>query len=253
MPVDYPNIAEGQRLASDRLGFEATIEYIVDEQAVGATQICDAIGRGFQLNDPHPCGLGITCVDQVVRPIPGDHSKFSVIYTFRAPELEATIAGEFSMTGSLTEQVTTRDRNDAQAKLQYTYPLTYKDPALAGQTREQVAELNYAAPTLLLRWSRLQSLFATAWTNRAVLGHVNEFPIWGFPAGRLFCTRMEIERANSVYREMFEFQEGDWGINAIFRQEDDNRPVPDPDALAEKTVDVYPVFDFGSLGLALPT
>lgn len=252
MSITYTDIVRGQRLAEDRTGFEATVQYIVDEQSVSSSGICNAHGRGLQLGDPHPCIPGIEVIDIATRPVDESHEKFIVDYTFRAPEPEASPGGEFSMTGSLTEEKTTFDRDDVQAKLTYTYPLTYKEPVLAGETRDQVAELDYAAPTLLLSWRRLVP-FATAWAHRAVLGTVNEFTIWGFAPERLFCTRMEIERANETYREIFEFQEGSWSIESIFRQEDDNRPVPDPDMNSRKQIDVYPLYDFSSLGLALPT
>ncbi len=252
MTLVYERIAEGDRIAEDRVGFEATVQYIVDEQSVADGNICAAHGRGLALGDSHPCLAGLEVVDITTRPVPGDHSKFILDYTFRAPEPEATAAGEFSMTGSLTEQKTTFDRDDIQASLEYTYPATYKDPVLAGQTRDQIPELDYAAPTILLRWQRLVP-FATAWAHRAVKGALNEFAIWDYPAEALLCTRMEIERANQTWREIFEFQGGDWRIEAIFRQEDDNRPVPDPGPLAKKFFDVYPLYDFSTLGLLLPT
>ena len=245
----------GERLAEDRTGFEATIRHLVDMQVFNVNNICNAIGQGYALGDPHPCIPSIACVDITAVPVPADNSKFHVDYTFRAPEPEDTVAGEFSMSGSLTEERTTRDRDDNQTTLTYTYPATYKDPVLAGKTRDQIAELEYSVPTLLLRWQRLNT-FAGAWANRAVLGKINDFTIWGFPAETLFCTRMEIERANERWREIFEFQSGaaeSWKAYSIFRQEDDNRPVPNPDANAEKRVDVFPTYNFSLLGLALPS
>ena len=256
MAVIYDRIAAGDRLAEDRTGFEATVQYIIDEQSVGNANICAAHDLGLALGDPHPCVPGLEVVDITTRPVPDDHSKFIIDYTFRAPEPEATAAGEFSMTGSLTERKTTYDRDGVQAKLTYTYPTTYKDPVLAGQTRDQPPELAYAAPTVLLRWQRLVP-FATAWGHRAVKGTVNEFAIWDYAAEELLCTRMEIERANQTWREIFEFQSGDWRVESIFRQEDDNRPVTDPGGAglgdAQKFIDVYPVYDFSSLGLLLPS
>ena len=255
MTLVYPRQIAGERLAEDRTGFEATIRHLVDMEAINVDNICSAIGTGYALGDAHPCVPSIECVDIAATPLPTDPSKFQVDYTFRAPELEATAAGEFSMSGSLTDQQTTRDRDGNQAELTYTYPATYKDPVLAGQTRSQYADLEYAAPTLLLRWQRLNT-FAAAWANRAVLGTVNSLLFQGFDPGTLFCTRMEIERANETYREIFEFQSGSpdtWKAYTIFRQEDDNRPVPNPDALAEKLIDVYPEYNFNLLGLALPS
>ena len=207
MAVVYDRQISGERLAEDRTGFEATIRAIVDEQVFSQNNICNAIGRQYALGDAHPCKPALACVDIAATPLPTDNSKFQVDYTFRAPEREALAVGEFSMSGSLTEQQTTRDRTGAQTSLTYTYPATYKDPVLAGQARSQTAELEYAAPTLLLRWQRLNT-FAAAWANRVVLGTVNEFLIWGFAAESLFCTRMEIERVNEKYREIFEFQSG---------------------------------------------
>ena len=255
MVAVYERQIGGERLAEDRTGFESTIRHLVDMEVFNENNICNAIGQGFALGDAHPCVPSIVCVDITATPITGDNSKFQIDYTFRAPELEDTVAGEFSMSGSLTERQDTRNRDGDQVQLTYQYPATYKDPVLAGQTRDQTAELEYAEPTLLLRWQRLTT-FAAAWANRAVLGTLNDATIWGFAAETLFCTRMEIERANERYREIFEFQTGrpeTWRAYSIFRQEDDNRPVPNPDAQAEKRIDVYPLYNFALLGLQLPS
>ena len=249
----------GETLREDYSGETATIEDMLIDIPAGTDRICNAKAEGdaFSLGDAHPCLPGVQCVERQIDSVPGDNTKYRVRYVFREPEAEATPGGRFSMAGSLAGQTTTRDRDGNQVVLTYTYPAapTYKDFTLAGQTRTQIAELAISRPSLVLRWTRLQTSFATAFANRAVLGTVNVGAIWGFGAELLLCTRMEIEQSNQRWREIFEFQyTGEsWTSYAIFLQEDDNRPVTNPDALAEKSVPVYPTYDFSLLGLLLPT
>lgn len=247
-----------EQLTEDVNGFRASIEDQLVDVVASKNGICTAHNDAklFKIGDAHPCVAGLVCVDKTTQPDPQDNTKFQVVYRFEAPDPEASAGGDFSMAGSLSADTTTRDRTGAQVVLTYTYPSApnYKDFTLAGQTRTQIPQLDINKPTLVLRWTRLQNAFATAWANRAALGTVNATPIWGFAAELLLCSRMEIERANQKYREIFEFQyKGTaWKSYAIFLQEDDNRPVTSPDAQAEKNIDVYPTYDFSLLGLLLP-
>ena len=249
----------GETLIEDNSGKTATITDMLIDIPAGINRICsaDAEAGQYDLGDPHPCVTGLQCVERRIDSDPMDNTKYRVNYVFRVPDDEATAGGKFSMSGSLAGQATTRDRNDAQVELEYTYPAApnYKDFTLAGQTRKQIAQLEVNRPTLVLRWTRLQSAFATAWGNRAILGTVNSAVSWGFAAETLLCTRMEIDQSNTKWRETFEFQYTGkpWTAYAIFLQEDDNRPVTIPDAKAEKNVDVYPTYNYALVGLTLPT
>ncbi len=254
--ADVDRILGGEQIREDKSGFEATIRQLVIEAVPTENGACNAhqdLGT-YEIGDAHPCIAGIVCTDKVTRPHERDNTHFWVDYIFRAPEAERTAAGAFSMAGSLAEIEATRDRDDAQVVLTHTYDATYKDPILAGQTRTQVAEFQVAKPTLLLRWSRIQDTFATAWANRAVLGTLNDAAQWGFAPELLLCTRMEIEETGQKWREIFEFQTTGqaWTVPVVFRQEDDGRPVENPAAGAESDVNVYPTYNYSLLGLLLP-
>ncbi len=251
-------IIAGEQGREDKSGFEATIRQLVRLTGAGLNRICDAHNdaQTYDIGDAHPCFSGIYCADKVTRPHDQDNQSFWVDYVFRALDPEDSAGGAFSMAGSLAEVEATRDRDDAQVVLSHTYPVTYKDPILAGQTRSQVAEWQAAKPTLLLRWSRLQNSFGTAWGNRAVLGTVNDALQWGFAAELLLCTRMEIEQSGQKWREIFEFQttNSSWTVPVTFRQEDDGRPVENPVlGTDEKNVQVYPAYNYSLLGLLLPS
>ncbi len=255
--VDVNRIIQGEQIREDKSGFEATIRQLVIEPSENINGACNAHNDPgtYAIGDPHPCVANIFCTDKVTRPHERDNQYFYVDYIFRAQDDEDTAAGAFSMAGSLAEVEATRDRDNAQVVLTHTYDATYKDPILAGQTRNQVAEFQVAKPTLLLRWSRMQTSFATAWANRVVLGTVNSAAQWGFAAELLLCTRMEIEASGQRWREIFEFQSTGqaWTVPTVFRQEDDGRPVENPAAQAEQDVNVYPTYNFALLGLLLPS
>lgn len=250
---------QGEEIVENATGKTARITDFITNIAPGDNAICTAHDdlQGFNYGDAHPCVTGLVVTDKRTRPDAQDNQQFIQETIFTEPDAERSAGGRFSMSGSLAAATTTRDRDGAQVVLTYTYPSApnYKDFTLAGQTRNQIPELEVSKPTLLLRWTRLQSTFLTAWNNQGVLGKVNQLAIWGFPAELLLCTRMEIEQANQYWREIFEFQSTgeSWTSYAIFKQEDDNRPVSNPDALAEKDVPVYPVFDYSTLGLLLPS
>ena len=254
--ADVNRILPGEQIREDKSGFEATIRQLVIEPAANLNGACNAHNDPgtYQIGDAHPCIAGVVCTDKVTRPHQQDNTQFWIDYIFRAPESESTAAGAFSMAGSLAEFTATRDRDDAQVVLTHTYDATYKDPILAGQTRNQVAEFQVAKPTLLLRWTRIQDLFATAWANRAVLGTLNDAAQWGFAAELLLCTHMEIEETGQKWREIFEFQTTGqaWTVPTVFRQEDDGRPVENPAVSAEADVNVYPIYNYSLLGLLLP-
>ena len=254
--ADIDRILNGEQIREDKSGFEATIRQLVIETGAAVDGACNAHNDPgtYAIGDAHPCIAGIVCTDKVTRPHDRDNTHFWVDYIFRAPESERTAAGAFSMAGSLAEFESTRDRDGNQVVLTHTYDATYKDPILAGQTRNQVAEFQVAKPTLLLRWSRIQDLFATAWANRAVLGTVNDAAQWGFAAELLLCTRMEIEETGQKWREIFEFQTTGqpWTVPVVFRQEDDGRPVENPAVGAEADVNVYAAYNYALLGLLLP-
>lgn len=251
-------IIGGEALREDKTGLEATIREIVTTSIRSVDELCDAHNDPgtYDLGDVHPCaGIGLVCVEKATRPAQDrENLIFTIDYVFRATDPEDSAGGAFAMAGSLADEKLNRDRAGAQVKLTHTYPATYKDPILAGNTRDQIAEFEAPRPTLLLRWSRLQTAFSTAWANRAVLGKVNSAIIWGFAAEELLCTRMEIEQANEKYREIFEFQHKStgWTVPVVFLQEDDNRPVDNPAASAEADVDVYPTYDYSLLSLTLP-
>lgn len=253
------NRIQGESSREDAEGIEATIQDLLSNVTRSQSGgICNAHTDAalYDIGDPHPCFANLFCSEKRVRPERGENSEFVVDYIFRAFDYELDSGGAFSMSGSLAAGKTSRDRDNNQVILTYTYPAPplYKDPLLAGQTRNQVAELEIDKPTLLLRWSRYNT-FSNAWNNtRAALGALNELIVWGFPAESVLCTRAEIEQAGQKWREIFEFQWGqDWRAYAIFKQEDDNRPVENPGATGEAFADVYPLYNFNLLGLLLPS
>lgn len=247
-------------------GVEATIQHLLSDVVRSQTGgMCNAHNDPslYQIGDPHPCFPDLYCTGKRIRPEQGDNTRFVCDFTFGAKDWELETTGQFSMAGSLAAGKTTRDRDGNQIQLTYTYPdpPNYKDPLYAGQTNTQTQEVEIDEPTLLLRWSRYNT-FSVAFANtQAALGNLNETSFVGFPAESVLCTRAEIEQAGQRWREIYEFQwkQGaqDWKVYTIFRQEDDNRPVQNPDAVptdvAEKLVDVYKLYDFNLLGLGLPT
>ncbi len=237
-------------------GVESTISDRLLDVPQGSTGQCDAFtARRFDLGAAHPCFANLVCREIVGRESQNDPTVYDLDYIFRAPDSEASPGGQFSMVGSLANRRTTRDRTDAQITLQYTYPATYKDPLLAGKTETVVVGVDYQAPTQILRWTRLQSSFTAAYNNvNAVLNTVNLNAIYSKAAETLLCTRAEIEQANERWREIFEFQwqpQG-WAVPIIFLQQDDNRPVTNPDADSQKVIAVYPTYNYALLGLTLP-
>ena len=240
---------------------DAGVESIIGDRLVnvpqGSTGQCDAFtARRYKINDAHPCFANLVCREIAGRESQNDPTVYDVDYIFRAPDSEASAGGQFSMVGSLANRSTTRDRNDQQITLQYTYPAAYKDPLLAGKTETVVVSVDFQAGTQILRWTRLQTSFTAAYNNvNAVFGRVNQSAIYSKAAETLLCTRAEIEQANERWREIFEFQwqEGGWTVPIIFLQQDDNRPVANPDANSEKAVAVYPTYNYSLLGLLLPS
>ncbi len=225
---------------------------------VGENTICNAqsdLGL-LKIDDPHPCFPGL-----VVREINGrenadSNDQYDVEYVFRAPNTEAQPGGQFSMAASLTAEKVTRDRDGNQISVTYTYPTAYKDVLLAGQTRNQIPEVEFQAPTQVLRWTRLQDSFNTAYSNvNAVHGTLNEFAIYSKDPETLLCTRAEVEQANLKFRETYEFQwrRQGWKVYGIFLQEDDNKPVENPQPASEVLADVLPLYDYSLLGLLLPS
>lgn len=256
--VDINRIYQGEQIREDKSGFEATIRQIVIEAGAAVDGACNAHADPgtYEIGDPHPCIPGLECTDKVTRPTERDNTTFYVDYIFRAPEPERTEAAEFAMAGSLAEVEATRDRDGNQVVLFHEYDPTYKDPFLAGRLSAQVAEFQVARPTLLLRWNRIRNDFSTAWANRAVLGTVNSAAQWGFGPELLLCTRMEIESSGQKYQESYEFQTtGEpWTVSAVFRQEDDGRPVENPVVgVDEKNIAPYSTYNYALLGLQLPT
>ena len=210
----------------------------------------------LELGDGHPCFPGLVVRRIVGRENPADPSVYEVEYEFRAPNTEDTPGGQFSMAGSLTAERVTRDRDGNQISVTYTYPADYKDVLLAGQTRTQIPPMEFQAPTQVLRWTRLQASFNTAYANvNAVHGTLNEFSIYGKNPETLLCTRAEVEQANAKYREIYEFQwrRNGWKVYGIFLQEDDNKPVENPQLASEVNADLLPIYDYALLGLLLPT
>ncbi len=226
--------------------------------APAGSATCNAQGdlSLLDLGDAHPCFPGLVVRRIVGRENPNDPSVYEVEYEFRAPNTEDTPGGQFSMAGSLTAEKVTRDRDGNQISVTYTYPSAYKDVLLAGQTRNQIPEVEFQAPTQVLRWTRLQDNFNTAYSNvNAVHGTLNEFAIYSKDPETLLCTRAEVEQANAKFRETYEFQwrRQGWKVYGIFLQEDDNKPVENPQPVSEVNADVLPVYNYSLLGLLLPS
>ncbi len=237
--------------------FADTLAEVVFGSPAGSAT-CNAQGDAqlLDLGDAHPCFPGLVVRRIVGRENPNDPSTYEVEYEFRAPNTEDTPGGQFSMAGSLTAEKVTRDRDGNQISVTYTYPATYKDVLLAGQTRSQIPEVEYQTPTQVLRWTRLQTSFATAYANvNAIHGTLNELAIYSKDPETLLCTRAEVEQANAKYREIYEFQwrRQGWQVYGIFLQEDDNKPVENPQVGSEVSADVLPTYNYSLLGLLLPT
>ncbi len=237
--------------------FADTLSGVVFGAPAGSAT-CNAQGdlSLLDLGDSHPCFPGLVVRRIVGRENPDDPSVYEIEYEFRAPNTEDTPGGQFSMAGSLTAEKITRDRDNNQIVVTYTYPTSYKDVLLAGQTRSQIPEVEYQAPTQVLRWTRLQNSFATAYANvNGIHGTLNELAIWSKDPETLLCTRAEVEQANAKYREIYEFQwrRQGWQVYGIFLQEDDNKPVENPQASSEVFADVLPTYNYSLLGLLLPT
>lgn len=252
-------LIRGERVDENASGKTATISDLI--QIIGGpgeNNICTAHDdpAGFAYGAPHPCVPNIVVIAKTTRPVENENETFIQETTFGRPDDELTAGGRFSMAGSLSAADTTRDRDGNQVVLTYTYPAApaYKDFTLAGQTRNQIPELDVNKPTLLYRWTRLRDTYAQASAHLAILGKVNSAAIWNVAAELLLCTRMEIDQSGTKWRETFEFQyTGEsWTSYAIFKQEDDNRPVSGPDALAEKNVPVYATYNYSLTGLLLP-
>ncbi len=252
-------LARGERVTEDASGLLATItDFIQVTTGPGASNLQTAHNdpTGFAYGAAHPEFAGLVVTNKTTRPVEGDNQQFIQETIFTRPDDELTAAGRFSQAGSLTASVTTRDRDGNQVVLTYTYPSApnYKDFTLAGLTRNQIPEIDVNRPTQMLRWTRLQDTYAAASAHEAILGKVNSTLVWGKAAELLLCTRMEVDQSGVKWRETYEFQYTGqpWTSYTIFKQEDDNRPVSNPDANAEKDVPVYPTYDFNLTGLQLP-
>lgn len=212
-----------------------------------------------RLFEGHPSIPSLFCSQRTATPMGDSSDRFRVTCRYKLPDFailqpDESAPGLISVGGGLSQVATQKDVDGNAISVTYTYPDDHGDKTLAGRSYTQGGEVGLMVPVTVLRETRRESVNPN-FKARAYVGRVNSFPIWNGAARTYLCTRIEGESRDGgeSYEVAYEFQykpEG-WDASVVFRDLKTNRPIPNPDAEALKTVPIYAGIDFGGLNLNL--
>lgn len=212
-----------------------------------------------RLFEQHPAIPGVICFRRQATPQADSKAIFNVQLLYRTPEPailppDPSAPGVVEVGASLSEQTTQRDADGNPITVSYTFPSTYADKQLAGQTFTQGGDVRIQLPITVLRETRRETQDPRV-KSREFMQRVNKFPVFSGAARTYLCSRINGRTTDGgkSYEVGYEFLYNPlgWDATVVFRDPKTNLPIAAPTADAVKSVRIYSEIDFSRLRLSL--
>ncbi|MBU0846506.1 hypothetical protein KKH23_04900 [Patescibacteria group bacterium] len=199
----------------------------------------------------------LVCASQHIRIMASEGKPTSALVTLEySARGEADVDRLISVDGSLRQITSQKDGNGLDLSVSYTFPEGYPyNPALAGRTHTQGAEINVLFPNMVIRGVRYLQRTNPLITIARCLDCVNSKTWLGAAPGTVLCTNVQARMHDyhtspRTWKFVFEFlydgSEGGHQPDVVFR--DPNTGLPPDDLIpgvGYYTATWYPSVDFG--------